>query len=188
MLIFSFLTVTYVLAARQPHVSDTTFQNFTVSNGKILWSRVYENVSKDDVLKYFSNGRYFVMNQTTDSVIVGFTRSEVLPIYDCGYKPSAIVHPLDDQCEVSFRIDLAENRYRVVVDCVKWSNVYSVGIPTGGIIIGASGTETHTLEEIAFKKDRFRKFFIKKGAAQLNNTFTYMFTVKFPENIIPDKW
>ena len=188
LLIFSFLSMAIAVMARQHHVPDTTFLNFTVKDGEIVWSCVYENISKEDIMKYLSTDRHFIIKDTNDSVLMGFTRAEVLPFSECGYKLSKIVHPFDDQCEISFRVDVSEERYRVVVDYVKWSNVYSVGIPAGGMIVGASGTEIHTLDDIAFKNGKFRKFFINKGAAQLNDVLTYLFTVRFPESIVPEEW
>lgn len=188
LLIFCLLSAATTIKAQQPVIVDTTFMNFTVKGGKIFWSRVYEDIPRKDIIKYLYSDDLFILKQTSDSVITGFTRAEILPYIDCGYKPSNITHPLDDQCEVSFRINLKEDRYRVVVSCIKWSNVYSIGIPAGGIIATVSGTETNTLEYVAFKKERFRKFFLKKGAAQLNDVLTYLFSVKCEENIVPEEW
>lgn len=188
LLILAFFSMAVVVMARQSYVADTTFQNFTVKGGEVVWSCVYENISKKDLMKYLSTDRHFMIKEANDSMIIGFTRTDVLPFFDCGYKLSEISHPFDDQCEMSFSINMSEERYRVIVDYMKWSDTYSVGIPAGNIIVGASGTEIHTLEDIAFKKGKFRKLFIKKWAAYLNDVLTYMFTVRFPESIVPNEW
>lgn len=170
-------------------ISDTVFHNFTIKDCKPVWSFVYEGVQKSDVVKYFSSDIRFVVKHADDNVIIGYTRADVLPYEDCGYKESALMFPYYYPCEISFTVNLDDYRYRVVADNIEWTNNYSFGIPAGGIIIGASGTETYALEDIIFnKRGKFHSKFLKKGAGQLDLLLISLFTVRFPEYVISEEW
>ncbi len=166
---------------------NRTLNNFTVSNGNVTWSYIYQYESSyNERVKNWVLDNFNIKRNDGDHLVCS-TNKMTLPYEEAGYSYMNILLLFRHPCTIYFTADFKDGKFRVIVDNIIWEP--QVGVTTYSGRVGLSqGAGTMDLHDVAFKGSGYNNAFVNYSSAQLNDILTYYFRPKLSKQKYNDNW